>query len=385
MRSLSSGGWGGGSSSPRMSQRSLIFRTHVGDTLEEEDDEYLDNNFQGGLLDSDRLKQHNRHHLPILSADNIVDEDVSPSSPSSSSNSDGGRTYEMSEEESSEFFELSAPLQDALETINDHLMQEAMKTSLKMGEKSEKQQQEQQPKNNQLEWAYKYAQHEWLKMATKKNTNAEAVEQFIDALESYSTQLMDTVINITDQNGNTALHYAVSNENFDVISVLLDSKVCRIDQMNTAGYSTLMLGALCELRNETESAIMQRLFHMGNVNAKAVKHAQTALMLAASHGRIEATNLLLKCGADVNIQDVDGSTALMCAAEHGQKEIVKILLKQPNIDASLNDCDNQTALSIAVENHYRDIGVLIYAHLNFSRSTEVASTSNSSSTLTTQT
>jgi len=61
----------------------------------------------------------------------------------------------MSEEESSEFFELSAPLQDALETINDHLMQEAMKTSLKMGEKSEKQQQEQQPKNNQLEWAYK--------------------------------------------------------------------------------------------------------------------------------------------------------------------------------------------------------------------------------------
>nr|CAD2193523.1 unnamed protein product [Meloidogyne enterolobii] len=384
MRSLSSGGWGGGSSSPRMSQRSLIFRTHVGDTLEEEDDEYLDN-FQGGVLDSDRLKQHNRHHLPILSADNIVDEDVSPSSPSSSSNSDGGRTYEMSEEESSEFFELSAPLQDALETINDHLMQEAMKTSLKMGEKSEKQQQEQQPKNNQLEWAYKYAQHEWLKMATKKNTNAEAVEQFIDALESYSTQLMDTVINMTDQNGNTALHYAVSNENFDVISVLLDSKVCRIDQMNTAGYSTLMLGALCELRNETESAIMQRLFHMGNVNAKAVKHAQTALMLAASHGRIEATNLLLKCGADVNIQDVDGSTALMCAAEHGQKEIVKILLKQPNIDASLNDCDNQTALSIAVENHYRDIGVLIYAHLNFSRSTEVASTSNSSSTLTTQT
>jgi hypothetical protein len=31
-----------------------------------------------------------------------------------------------------------------------------------------------------------------------------------------------------------------------------------------------MLGALCELHNETECAIMQRLFHMGNVNAKAV-------------------------------------------------------------------------------------------------------------------
>jgi hypothetical protein len=30
-------------------------------------------------------------------------------------------------------------------------------------------------------------------MLTKKSANAEFVEQFIDALESYSTQLMDTV------------------------------------------------------------------------------------------------------------------------------------------------------------------------------------------------
>uniref|UniRef100_A0A915D3Y8 Uncharacterized protein n=1 Tax=Ditylenchus dipsaci TaxID=166011 RepID=A0A915D3Y8_9BILA len=178
---------------------------------------------------------------------------------------------------------------------------------------------------------------------------------------------MDTVVNLTDQNGNTALHYAVSHENYDVVSVLLDSKVSKVDEMNKAGYSAVMLGALCEIKNETEAAIIQRLFQVGNVNAKAVKHAQTALMLAASHGRIETTNLLLNSGADVNIQDVDGSTALMCAAEHGQKEIVKILLKRSNIDASLTDCDNQTALSIAVENQHRDIGVLIYAHLNFSR------------------
>jgi ankyrin repeat protein len=36
------------------------------------------------------------------------------------------------------------------------------------------------------------------------------------------------------------------------------------------------------------------------------KHSQTALMLAASHGRVESTNLLLKCGADVNIQVMNG-------------------------------------------------------------------------------
>ncbi|MFH4984836.1 hypothetical protein AB6A40_011545 [Gnathostoma spinigerum] len=91
-------------------------------------------------------------------------------------------------------------------------------------------------------------------------------------------------------------------------------------------------------------------------------------MLAVSHGKVKTTRLLLECGADLNIQDEEGSTALMCAAEHGHKEIVKLLLAQPDIDASLSDCDSSTALSIAVENGHRDIGVLIYAHLNYGRS-----------------
>jgi hypothetical protein len=40
-------------------------------------------------------------------------------------------------------------------------------------------------------------------MSTKKSANAELVEQFIDALESYSTQLMDTVIEEKIKNYNT--------------------------------------------------------------------------------------------------------------------------------------------------------------------------------------
>ncbi|KAL3123638.1 hypothetical protein niasHT_005666 [Heterodera trifolii] len=246
-------------------------------------------------------------------------------------------------------FEVSAPLRDALETIDAHLAGGANANT--------------KDEQAETEWAYKYCQHEWMKLTIKENANADLVEQFIDALEAFSNRLMEKVVNMTDQNGNTALHYAVSNENFDVVSVLLDSKVCRVDEMNKAGYSALMLGALCELRNETECAIVQRLFQMGNA-----KHSQTALMLAASHGRMGTTSLLLivSCGTDVNIQDVDGSTALMCAAEHGQWEIVKILMKRPNVDASLTDCDNQMALSIAVENQHRDIGVMIYAHTNFS-------------------
>lgn len=127
--------------------------------------------------------------------------------------------------------------------------------------------------------------------------------------------MLETVINFVDQNGNTAIHYAVSHENYAVISILLDTKVCKVDETNKAGYSPLMLAALCSTKNETETMIIQRLFERGNVNAKAIYHGQTSLMLSVSHGRIETTNLLLNLGADVNIQDIDGSTVSLQLAK----------------------------------------------------------------------
>lgn len=60
-------------------------------------------------------------------------------------------------------------------------------------------------------------------------------------------------------------------------------------------------------------------------------------MLAVSHGRQEMVRALLECGADVNVQDDEGSTALMCASEHGRAEIVKLLLDQPGCDISIVD------------------------------------------------
>lgn len=133
------------------------------------------------------------------------------------------------------------------------------------------------------------------------------------------------------------MHYAVSHGNFDVVSVLLDSKVCNLNRANKAGYTPVMLVALCPILDPTVQMVVQRLFQMGDVNIKASQHGQTALMLAVSHGKLETTRLLLEAGAGVNIQDEDGSTALMCAAEHGHKEVVKLLLTHPDVDASMSD------------------------------------------------
>lgn len=60
-------------------------------------------------------------------------------------------------------------------------------------------------------------------------------------------------------------------------------------------------------------------------------------MLAVSHGNMDMVKMLLAAGADINIQDEDGSTALMCAAEHGRIDIVKILLTHTDCDSTVQD------------------------------------------------
>lgn len=65
------------------------------------------------------------------------------------------------------------------------------------------------------------------------------------------------------------MHYAVSHGNFDVVSVLLDSKVCNINQQNKAGYTAIMLVALAQIKNDAHECVVKKLFESGDVNIKA--------------------------------------------------------------------------------------------------------------------
>lgn len=215
------------------------------------------------------------------------------------------------------------------------------------------------PKNHR---AFDIIQQEWFKISGVVTANPLDVEDYLDAFEDMSSMLLDYVVNMTDANGNTAMHYAVSHGNFDVVSILLDSKVCDINKPNKAGYTSVMLVSLADIRSQTHANVVRRLFQMADVNKRAKQHGQTALMLAVSHGKLDMVKMLLEAGADINIQDDDGSTALMCAAEHGHIEIVKHFLSQPDCDSTITDVDGSTALKIAMEAEHRPIGVLLYAH-----------------------
>lgn len=214
-------------------------------------------------------------------------------------------------------------------------------------------------------------QQEWFRVSSQKSASVQVVADYLMGFAEMSPAILTHVVNLSDANGNTALHYCVSHSNFHIVRLLLDTGVCNVDWQNKAGYTAIMLAALSALDTEAQMTIVRQMFSLGNVNAKASQAGQTALMLAVSHGRIEMVRALLTCGANVNSQDNEGSTSLMCACEHGRAEIVKVLLGQPECNVSLTDNDGSNAMTIALEADNKDIAAMLTARKNLESTSQV--------------
>lgn len=64
---------------------------------------------------------------------------------------------------------------------------------------------------------------EWFQVSSHKSSRPEVVAVYLEALGDIQPQLLETVVNLPDRNGNTALHYSVSHSNFPVAKLLLDT------------------------------------------------------------------------------------------------------------------------------------------------------------------
>ncbi|XP_061540357.1 KN motif and ankyrin repeat domain-containing protein 4 [Phycodurus eques] len=203
---------------------------------------------------------------------------------------------------------------------------------------------------------------EWFKVSSQKTSQADTVRLYLRQVGLTTPTLLPYVVNLTDGNGNMALHYSVSHSNFPVVKLLLDTGLCETDNVNKAGYTPVMLAALTAAESPDDLEVAQQLLRLGDVNARSRQMGQTALMLAVSHGRLAMVKLLLTCGADVNAQDYEGSTALMCASEHGHTHIARLLLETGHCDTSLTDKNGQTAKEVAEGSSHPDVADLIAAH-----------------------
>ena len=66
-------------------------------------------------------------------------------------------------------------------------------------------------------------QLEWFRVSSAKTAQPARVSDYLMAFTEVSAALLETVVNMTDGNGNTALHYSVSHSNFGVVGLLLDT------------------------------------------------------------------------------------------------------------------------------------------------------------------
>ena len=143
--------------------------------------------------------------------------------------------------------------------------------------------------------------------------------------------------------GDTVLIVAISVNNIEAISLLLNAGV-EVNAQDSNGWTALMTVA-----GGGNAEKVKLLLNAGaEVNAKS-NNGATALMLAANTGNAEAVKLLLDAGSEVNAKENDGWTALMLAARKGNAEAVKLLLDAgAEVNAKKND--GSTASHFAADN-----------------------------------
>jgi ankyrin repeat protein len=117
--------------------------------------------------------------------------------------------------------------------------------------------------------------------------------------------------NQVDEQNRTAMHYAATNGNLQIIAILIKAGA-KLDPVDPLG--------------------------------------DTPLHLAVEQNQIEAAKLLLGAGAEVDPQNKNGLTPLMIAAGRGELELVRALLAK-GANPNKTDYTGRDALSWAEDGH----------------------------------
>jgi uncharacterized protein len=142
--------------------------------------------------------------------------------------------------------------------------------------------------------------------------------------------------NTPDESGQVALYVAVRTESNKVVATLIEHPGLKVDAVNAADETPLMMAAL---RGQLDNT--QRLLARG---AAINRPGWTPLHYAASGPEPKVVALLLDRGASVDAPSPNRTTALMMAARYGSEDSVRLLrargadLKARN-DLGLNAAD----------------------------------------------
>ncbi len=144
-------------------------------------------------------------------------------------------------------------------------------------------------------------------------------------------------VNASNENGSTALHIAVYNNDFEAINLLLDSGAnLKIQDKNG-------LKPLDYLSKEQKSYIL--LKRAGNL-----EEIQSLLLEFISEENIIGVEMAIKQGAALNLHNSDGATPLILAAKLGFTDISDVLLRY-GADPTVLSADGLMAIDYAYRKH----------------------------------
>jgi ankyrin repeat protein len=169
------------------------------------------------------------------------------------------------------------------------------------------------------------------------------------------------IMNLGDDNGQTALHYAVERDFTDNLRILVEHGV-DIRVTDSYGFSPCLWAVVAGQTHATDklltigadansisadgksalawaaglgwSSIAELLVNNGASMSSTRNTRMVPLEEAAASGDLLTIRLLLRIGCDPNYQDRDGWSAIHWAAEEGHLEIVRLLLNEgANVNA----------------------------------------------------
>ena len=149
----------------------------------------------------------------------------------------------------------------------------------------------------------------------------------------------------------------------NVVEYLLEKKKCDVNQFDVNKNTALMHTADKKEKKEDSYALAQLLIKKGaDVNVQG-KEGNTAMMLCCDNDRLDLVNLLLhNSNVDVNIAGQDLFTPLIIAARGNKEDIVRALLKDSNIDVNKKGFEGKSALVNAAEHGFDNIVRIMLEH-----------------------
>ncbi|KAG6931799.1 serine/threonine-protein phosphatase 6 regulatory ankyrin repeat subunit B-like [Chelydra serpentina] len=175
------------------------------------------------------------------------------------------------------------------------------------------------------------------------------------------------LLHMPNKNGAVCLHAAAKRGHAAVVKALLQ-RGAEVDARTKENYTALHVAA-----QHCKPLVVQTLLGFGaRVQLKGGKAQETPLHIAARiHEGEKVAEMLLKSGADVNVEQEDGETAMHVAARHGNLRMIKALIEEGG-DLTSQSKAGECPLHVAVQHCHLPVVEEILNYLATEKSHEEA-------------